>query len=343
VSSYKLSKKVGDEAKIHPYSRAVKMKTSKEMPIHIPVMLKEVISFLNLREGTTVVDGTLGEGGHSLEILKAIGKRGFLLGIDRDSSLLSKARARFLSNGIESRRFRLIHNSYSKICSIIKKEGLSGADAILLDLGISSAQLESPRGFSYKEDSPLDMRYGVSEERETAAEVVNGLELEELSKVIKVYGEERWAKKIARELVRLRCENPIRTTRELAQVAEKTIPKRFWKRGRHPAMKTFQAIRIYVNSELEEVETGVGQCLKALKEKGRLAVISYHSGEDRIVKNILRDAAKICKCPPSQPVCSCGRKRNFKLITRNIVRPNEEEIKSNRRSRSAKLRVIEKL
>lgn len=306
---------------------------------HIPVLLAEVLKQLKLHRGSTVIDCTLGGAGHAGAALDLVTPEGFLLGIDKDDAAINVAReclARF------SQQIKLVRDDFTNIDWIVPQAGLNVVDAILFDLGASSFQLDNPkRGFSYQLEGLLDMRMDRRVQL-TAADVVNKYSQRELTRVLKEYGEEKWASRIARFILEARKRKPLATTSDLVKVIKDAIPASA-RRLKHPAKKTFQALRIEVNQELAHLEKAIRDSVKWLKSGGRLAVISYHSLEDRVVKKTLEDLAKGCICPPSLPVCRCGERPVLKILTKKPIRPGEEEIKANRRSRSAKLRVAEKI
>ena len=308
------------------------------MDKHISVLLEESIEGLNIKEDGIYVDGTLGGGGHSLEILKRIPK-GELIGIDQDEFALEFAKQRLseYDNIIYER------NNFSNIQTILDNLNINKVDGVLLDLGVSSFQLDQEeRGFSYMQDAPLDMRMD-NRQRLSAYEVVNNYSEEELDRVISEYGEERWAKRIAEFIVNEREEKPINTTFELVTVIKKAIPKKVRESGPHPARRTFQGIRIEVNDELNVLKQAVNDMVDRLNPKGRICIISFHSLEDRIVKNIFRELEDPCTCPRELPICVCGKKPQIKIITRRPIEPEEIEVEDNIRSRSGKLRIAEKL
>lgn len=307
---------------------------------HTSVMAREVLSCLECADGRTYVDGTLGGGGHTLEILKASGPAGRVIGIDLDSFALKAARERLAEYGD---RVTLVKGNYRDIKAILKDLGIGHVDGVVLDLGVSSYQFESPeRGFSFRFDSRLDMRMDTSAAY-SAYDLVNTLEAEELKRIFKEYGEEREAGRIARSIVRAREIKPVETTGDLVRIIEETIPKRFQPRNIHPATRVFQALRIAVNDELGSLEKGLKDGIESLGAGGRMAVISFHSLEDRIVKNTFRDYSTGCVCPPRVPVCVCGRKPITRIITKKALTPSDEEVAENPRARSAKLRAVEKL
>ena len=306
---------------------------------HVSVLLNEVIEGLNIKENGIYVDGTLGGAGHSLEIVKRL-KDGKLIGIDQDLDALEKA-----SKVLEpyQEKINLIHSNYENIQQVLDDINIPKVDGILLDLGVSSYQLdENTRGFSYNKDAPLDMRMDSTSEF-SAWDVVNKYPKEELEGIIFKYGEERWAKRIAEFIVNEREIKPINSTLELVSVIKKAIPKKARMEGHHPAKKTFQAIRIEVNRELEVLECSIENMVNLLNSGGRLVIITFHSLEDRIVKDKYKELYKDCICPPDLPQCICDKKREIEIITRKPIVPSIDEIESNPRSRSAKLRIAEKL
>ncbi len=306
---------------------------------HVSVLLQECLDALNIRPDGIYVDGTLGGAGHS----KCIAQRltaGRLIGIDRDPVALQAARERLADFG---ERVTLVHSNFCEIAAVLENLKISGVDGILLDLGVSSPQLDDgERGFSYMADAPLDMRMN-SEDVLTAAAVVNTWNYEELKRILYVYGEERYAPQIAAGICRRREEKPIETTLELVDVIRSAMPPAALREKQHPAKRSFQAIRIAVNDELGAVEKVMTDALDCLNPGGRMAVITFHSLEDRIVKNAMTEAAKGCICPPSFPVCVCGNKPKVRLVTRKPIVPGQAELDANPRARSAKLRVCEKL
>ena len=301
---------------------------------HQPVLYHEIIHALQPKNAGHYVDGTLGAGGHACGILEASTPEGRLLGLDVDPQALALARENLAPYG---QRARLLQASYDSLTEMLREIGWDKVDGILLDLGLSSMQLDTPeRGFSFQQDAPLDMRFDPASPT-SAANLVNSLPQDELADLIYRYGEERASRRIAQAIVKAR---PLRTTRQLAAVIEAVLPR---KGHIHPATKTFQALRIAVNEELDRVENVLPQAVAALKSGGRLAIISFHSLEDRIVKEYFRRESRDCICPPRQPVCTCGHKAKLKEITRKPIIPGEAEIAANPRSRSAKLRIAEKL
>lgn len=307
---------------------------------HIPVLLEEVLDGLKIKEDGIYLDGTLGGAGHSLEIVKRLGPEGKLIGVDQDKNALEKA-----SQVLEEYKDRviLVHDNYENIDKILDRLGIDKIDGILLDIGVSSHQLdESSRGFSHNNDAVLDMRMDETSSF-TAYDLVNTYSEKELEDVLFNYGEERWARRIAKFIVEERKEKPIRTTLELVTVIKKAIPKDARKDGGHPAKRTFQGIRIEVNRELDVLKESIPKMVGRLKTGGRIAIISFHSLEDRIVKNEFRDLFNDCTCPAEFPQCICDKEREVEIITRRPIVASKEELEYNPRARSAKLRVAEKL
>lgn len=307
---------------------------------HLSVLPKEVLALLDVQPGAIVLDGTLGAGGHSNLILQASAPDGLLIGLDRDQDALCKAAEVLAPYGD---RVILRRANFSEAGQVLAELGIDGLDGMLLDLGVSSYQLdEVERGFSFRFDAPLDMRMD-RQEGITAAEVVNEQSVEELTLIFKKYGEERWSKRIARKIERVRETEPIETTLQLATLIQETVPGGMIPGRLHPATRVFQALRICVNDELEHVAKGVEQGIELLKPGGILAVISFHSLEDRIVKNIFKHRANPCTCPPRLPMCACGKVADVEVLTRRGVRATDEEVDGNPRSRSAILRAIKRL
>ncbi len=305
---------------------------------HISVLLNECIEALQIRPDGIYVDGTMGGGGHSFEIAKRLTAGGKLIAIDQDENAHIAARQHLKE--FED-RIIFVKDNFGNIASILDRLEIEAVDGILLDIGVSSHQLdEGERGFSYREDAPLDMRMDTTKAF-SAYDVVNTYSEEELNRVIFTYGEERWAKRIASFIVQARQQKPIETTGELVSVIKKAVPKGARSDGPHPAKRTFQAIRIEVNGELDVLERAIQDGGSRLNAGGRLCIITFHSLEDRIVKNGFRDLENPCICPPQFPVCMCGRKPKGKVITRKPILPSKEELEQNRRSHSAKLRVFE--
>jgi 16S rRNA (cytosine1402-N4)-methyltransferase len=305
---------------------------------HTTVLLNETVDALNLRPGMTVADGTLGGGGHSLEILKRITPGGRLIGIDKDTYALEKAKERVIDYKDET---IFVHDDFRNIKDILSMLDIDGIDGAVLDLGVSSFQLDQcNRGFSYHLDSRLDMRMN-REDKTCAADILNSYSQQDLERILRDYGEERWAARIASFIVRERSEKPIETTGHLVEVIKKAVPSGARKDGPHPARRTFQALRIEVNGELDAVKNALFHFVKALKPGARIAVITFHSLEDRIVKQEFKRFENPCECPSEFPVCVCGKKSMGKVVTRKPILPSAEEVEQNNRSRSAKLRVFE--
>jgi 16S rRNA (cytosine1402-N4)-methyltransferase len=306
----------------------------------MPVLPVEVLRFLSPKPGRVYVDGTLGGAGHAAMVLEASAPDGILIGLDRDEAALGAARDRLAPFGA---RARLFHRNFAELAELLAELSIPGIDGFLLDLGVSSHQLDSgERGFSFQQDAPLDMRMDTGK-GETAAELVNGLSEEELSRIIREYGEERWAKRIVSFIVRARAEAAIETTLQLSDLIKGAIPRGAWEERLHPATRTFQALRIAVNDELGSLERGVAAGLRLLKSGGRGVVISFHSLEDRIVKNTFRTLAQGCTCPKDFPRCVCGTVPQVRVLTGKPVMAADAEVAINPRARSAKLRAVEKL
>jgi 16S rRNA (cytosine1402-N4)-methyltransferase len=309
---------------------------------HKPVLLDECLENLNIKQNGVYIDATLGGAGHSKEILKRLGKSGLLLGIDQDDFALETSTKR-LSELAGQAKFMTAKGNFRDIKSICQEHGIETVDGILIDLGVSSHQLdEAERGFSYQKDAPLDMRMD-RQQALTAYDIVNTYSESQLGEIIKEYGEENWWSRIADFIVKARKESPIETTQQLVDIIKAAIPSSARREGPHPAKRTFQALRIEVNDELGALEQVVDDAIDMLKSGGRLCIITFHSLEDRIVKNGFRNKEKPCTCPPSFPVCICGKEAVIKIITRKPILPGKIELSENPRSRSAKLRVAEKL
>ena len=306
---------------------------------HVPVLFNEVMDALNIQPGGIYVDGTVGGGGHSSGICQRLTEDGMLIAVDRDREALAAAEKRLEVYGC---RKRFVHANYSDTEAIAEAAGQK-VQGILLDLGVSSYQLDNPeRGFSYMQDAPLDMRMDDSD-RLTAYDVVNGYGRDELAGIIKDYGEERWASRIAEFIVRERAAEPIATTGRLTEIIKAAIPAKARRTGPHPAKRTFQAIRIEVNDELGHLREAVEKLPDLLDSGGRIAIITFHSLEDRIVKTEFERRLDPCTCPKEFPVCVCGKVADVRRVTRKPVAPSEEETETNPRARSAKLRVLEKI
>ena len=304
---------------------------------HKPVLLEETIEGLNIKENGIYVDGTLGGAGHSKEILKRLSPKGLLIGIDRDEEALKAAE----QNLKEYSNVKYVHGNHDEIKKILEELGINKVDGILLDLGVSSYQLdEKTRGFSYLGNNELDMRMDKTQEL-TAKEVVNNYTEENLAKIIYEYGEERFSRQIAKNICQARKVKEIITTNELVDIIEKSIPS-FTKKDGHPAKRTFQAIRIEVNDEIKPLYETTRKCIELLKNKGRLCIITFHSLEDRAVKNAYIDATGKCTCPKDLPYCVCGAKSEGIIINKKPIIATEEEQNENSRSKSAKLRIFEK-
>ena len=305
---------------------------------HQPVLLNECIQGLAIRPEGVYVDGTLGRAGHSREIAKRL-TTGRLLCIDRDQAAIDAAEERLAP---WRDRVTLIHSNFDRLGDILREEGIAGVDGMLFDLGVSSPQLDDPsRGFSYMQDAPLDMRMDASAPL-TAREVVNGWSYEELRRILFDYGEERYAPAIAKAICRRREERPVETTLELVEIIKAAMPSAALREKQHPAKRSFQAIRIAVNGELDALEPMLEAGADALNPGGRLAVITFHSLEDRIVKRTLQRLAAGCTCPREFPVCVCGRKPKLKLVNRKPIVSTPKELEENPRARSAKLRIAER-
>lgn len=306
---------------------------------HVSVLLKECIEGLKIKPTGIYVDGTLGGGGHSFRILQYL-TTGKLIGIDQDLDALNAATERLK---IFETRFVPVHSNFSNLTNVLQTLEIEKFDGLLLDLGVSSYQLdEAERGFSYMNDGKLDMRMNQNDTF-TAYDVVNTYSERELTDVISTYGEENWATRISKFIIEARTEKKIETTFELVEIIKKAIPAGARKDGPHPAKRTFQAIRIEVNNELKIIENTIVDAVAHLNKGGRVAIITFHSLEDRIVKNAYKKLAQGCTCPPEFPVCVCGGKPSVKIISKKPILPSDEEIESNPRARSAKLRVAEKL
>ena len=306
---------------------------------HTSVLLEETIANLKIKPDGTYVDGTLGGAGHASEVCKRLSATGRFIGIDQDDAAIAAAGERLREFG---ERVTIIRSNYCNMVSRLQERGILGVDGILLDLVVSSYQLDTAeRGFTYREDAPLDMRMDQRAEL-SAYDVVNGYSEEQLVRILRDYGEERFARNIARNICTARQEEPIRTTGELTEIIKRSIPAKIRATGGHPAKRTFQAIRIEVNQELTVLEESLDGMIDLLNDGGRLCVITFHSLEDRIVKNIFRKNEHPCTCPPDFPVCVCGKKSKGTVITRKPILPGEEEMTVNPRSKSAKLRVFER-
>ncbi len=307
---------------------------------HTSVLLKETIEGLKIKPDGIYVDGTLGGGGHSFEIAKRLNDNGRLIGIDQDEAAILAAGERLKDFGD---KVTIVRSNYRNALSVLHDLGIEKIDGMMLDLGVSSYQLDTQeRGFSYRYDAPLDMRMDLRQTL-TAKDIVNGYSETELFHIIRDYGEDRFAKNIAKHIVMARAKKPIETTGELNEIIRAAIPAKMRAEGGHPSKRTYQAIRIECNKELEVLKESLEELIGILNPGGRLCIITFHSLEDRIVKTAFKKAENPCTCPPSFPVCVCGKKSQGKVITGKPVLPCEEEMESNPRSKSAKLRIFEKI
>jgi len=298
---------------------------------HSPVMVREVMDFLELPAGGRCVDGTLGDGGHTLAMLEAVGPQGYVLGLDADGEAIGRARQRLQDYG---QRVALVQTNFADMAEAVKAQGFAQVDGVLLDLGLSSYQLDTARrGFSFRDEAALDMRLGADQEL-TAADVVNTYAEADLVRILFRYGEEPQARRIARAIVQRR---PIGTAMELAALVESVAPRRGQRM--HPATRTFQAIRMETNGDIQNLEQGLEGALDVLRPGGRLVVLAYHSLEDAAVKEFMRRESRDCICPPEQALCICGHKARLRILTKKVVRPSAEEVAKNPRARSAKLRA----
>jgi len=307
---------------------------------HIPVLYEQVLENLAIKEGSIAADGTLGGGGHSFGIAGKLGEKGTLIGIDRDADAIEAAKKHLEPCNCKK---IFVQSNYADIKAILQSLDIKQLDAALLDIGVSSFQLDNPeRGFSYMQDAPLDMRMNI-EDGLTAETVVNEYSKEELIRIIRDYGEERWAVRIAEFIEKARKESPIKTTFQLVEIIKKAIPSSARREGPHPAKRTFQAIRIEVNDELGQLTQAVEDFTDVLAPKGRLAIITFHSLEDRIVKEYFQKRLNPCTCPPSFPLCVCGKKADIQKVSKKPIVADEGELAENPRARSAKLRIIQKI
>lgn len=307
---------------------------------HKSVLLYETVDSLNIRPDGIYVDGTLGGGGHAYEVCSRLGQGGRLIGIDQDADAIAAATERL--KPFEN-KVTVVRSNYENIASVLHDLGMEKVDGIYLDLGVSSYQLDTAsRGFTYREDAPLDMRMD-QRGTQTAADIVNTYSEMELYRIIRDYGEDRFAKNIAKHIVRKRQEKPYETTGELIETIKAAIPAKIRATGGHPAKRTFQAIRIELNHELDVLNRSIDTMIDLLNPGGRLSIITFHSLEDRIVKKRFRDNENPCICPPEFPVCMCGKKSKGTVITRKPIVPGEEELEYNKRSKSSKLRVFERV
>ncbi len=306
---------------------------------HQSVLLQETVDGLKIRPDGIYVDGTLGGGGHAYEICRRLSDKGSIVGIDQDAAAIEAAGQRLRDFG---EQVTIVRSNFCDMKSLLQNLGIDKVDGIVLDLGVSSYQLDTAdRGFSYREDAPLDMRMDTRQEL-TARDIVNGYSERELYRVIRDYGEERFAKSIANRIVAARAQHPIETTGELVEVIRSAIPEKNQRQSGHPARRTFQALRIEVNKELDVLSGSLDMMIDLLNPGGRICIITFHSLEDRIVKEAFKRAENPCTCPPDFPVCVCGKVSKGEIITRKPITPGEDELEHNRRSKSAKLRIFER-
>ena len=305
---------------------------------HKSVLLNETIDGLNIKPDGIYVDGTLGGGGHAYEVCRRLGEKGSIIGIDQDAAAIEAASARLKDFG---EKVTIVRSNYCDMKSRLHELGIDKVDGIVLDLGVSSYQLDTAeRGFSYREDAPLDMRMD-TRQKMTARDIVNDYTEADLYRVIRDYGEDKFAKNIAKHIVQARAVKPVETTGELSEIIRASIPMKYQKKSGHPAKRTFQAIRIELNRELDVLRDSLDDMIDLLNPGGRLCIITFHSLEDRIVKSSFRKNENPCTCPPDFPVCVCGKKSKGSIITKKPILPSEEELEWNSRSKSAKLRIFE--
>ena len=305
---------------------------------HKSVLLNETIDGLNIKPDGIYVDGTLGGGGHAYVVCRRLGEKGSIVGIDQDAAAIEAASARLKDFG---EKVTIVRSNYCDMKSKLHELGIDKVDGIVLDLGVSSYQLDTAeRGFSYREDAPLDMRMD-TRQKMTARDIVNDYTEADLYRVIRDYGEDKFAKNIAKHIVQARAVKPVETTAELSEIIRASIPMKFQKKSGHPAKRTFQAIRIELNRELDVLRDSLDDMIDLLNPGGRLCIITFHSLEDRIVKSAFRKNENPCTCPPDFPVCVCGKKSKGSIITKKPILPSEEELEYNSRSKSAKLRIFE--
>ena len=312
---------------------------------HTPVLLAECLEYSNLKPQHTFVDATLGGAGHSFEAAKLIGSGGTLIGIDQDEVALAAARLKLGTLPDDVRpRLELVRGNFGNMDEALLSTEVPGVDAVLFDLGVSSVQIDTPsRGFSFKENGPLDMRMDPGKQTLTAAEIINTYTAADLTRIIRTYSDEKWASRIAEFIVREREKAPITQTEQLVDIIKAAIPASARRAGGHPAKRTFQALRIEVSGELDVLRRGLDAAIRWLNPGGRVAVISYHSLEDRIVKHVFQERSRGCTCPPELPVCMCGNVPTLKVLTRKPLVATTEEVEGNPRARSAKIRVAERL
>ena len=312
---------------------------------HIPVLLEECISALDLDHNKIFVDATLGFAGHAYQAARHLGHDGLLIGIDQDDDAIEFATNRLNSIPSESRpSIEILHGNFGSLDELLLSLSIPGINAILFDLGMSSVQIDTPsRGFTFKADAPLDMRMNPGTQTLTAQEVINTLNAQDLARIIRINSDERWASRIAEFIVRARADNPIETSSQLVDVIKAAIPASARRRGGHPAKRTFQALRMYVNDEQGVLRRGLDAAIRWLEPGGIICVISYHSIEDRIVKETFNSFVNRCECPSDLPVCTCGKKPVIEVLTRKPILPSDGEVDENARARSAKLRIARKL
>lgn len=312
---------------------------------HVPVLLSESLDALELESHPIFVDATLGFAGHSFEAAKRLGKEGLLLGIDQDEEAIAAAKERLASIPEALRPdIQMLYGNFGDMDELLLQANVAGIDAVLFDLGVSSFQIDTPeRGFSFKSSSPLDMRMNPGKQTITAQEIINTKTAADLARIIRINSDERWARRIADFIVRARQEGPITTSDQLVEIIKAAIPASARRRGGHPAKRTFQALRMEVNAETEMLSRGLDSAIRWLNPDGLIAVISYHSIEDRIVKETFASFADRCACPPDLPVCVCGKKPMLEVMTKKPILPGAAEIERNARARSAKLRIARKL
>ena len=307
---------------------------------HVSVLLNETVDGLNVKPDGVYVDATLGGGGHAYEVCRRLGSKGRFIGIDQDADAIKAAGERLKGFG---EKVTIIRSNYRDMKPQLQNIGVDKVDGIVIDLGVSSYQLDTAeRGFSYRVDAPLDMRMD-QRQKMTARDIVNEYSESELYRVIRDYGEDKFAKNIAKHICTARAVKPIETTGELTEIIKQSIPMKIRATGGHPAKKTFQAIRIELNQELEVLKNSLDDMIELLNDEGRICIITFHSLEDRIVKTIFKRNENPCTCPSNFPVCVCGKKSKGKVITRKPILPSEEELEENTRSKSAKLRVFERI
>ena len=305
---------------------------------HKSVLLNETIDGLNIKPDGIYVDGTLGGGGHAYEVCRRLGEKGSIVGIDQDAAAIEAASARLKDFG---EKVTIVRSNYCDMKSKLHELGIDKVDGIVLDLGVSSYQLDTAeRGFFYREDAPLDMRMD-TRQKMTARDIVNDYTEADLYRVIRDYGEDKFAKNIAKHIMQARAVKPVETTAELSEIIRASIPMKFQKKSGHPAKRTFQAIRIELNRELDVLRDSLDDMIDLLNPGGRLCIVTFHSLEDRIVKSAFRKNENPCTCPPDFPVCVCGKKSKGSIITKKPILPSEEELEYNSRSKSAKLRIFE--